>query len=139
MNKIGFDNKKYLEMQSAKILDRIKMVWQNPDETIINYYDTAIKVGEFFEKVNNNIIKVQNIITELRATLDFKYPTAQDFDRVYEYIGSLLVQANIKKDLELINQSLDQIRNASVEELAALPGMNKKAAENVYAFFHKEG
>ena len=36
-------------------------------------------------------------------------------------------------------QSLDQIRNASVEELAALPGMNKKAAENVYAFFHKEG
>lgn len=35
-----------------KILDRIKMVWQNPDETIINYYDTEIKVGEFFNRVN---------------------------------------------------------------------------------------
>ena len=35
-----------------KISDRIKMVWQNPDETIINYYDTEIKVGEFFNRVN---------------------------------------------------------------------------------------
>ena len=34
------------------ILDRVKMVWQNPDETIINYYDTEIKVGEFFNRVN---------------------------------------------------------------------------------------
>ena len=35
-----------------KIIDRIKMVWQNPEETIINYYDTEIKVGEFFDRVN---------------------------------------------------------------------------------------
>ncbi|MBP3939233.1 MAG: acyl--CoA ligase [Clostridia bacterium] len=45
------------EMISARpsfdsILDRIKTVWQNPDETIINYYDTKIKVGEFFNRVN---------------------------------------------------------------------------------------
>ena len=63
-----------------------------------------------FEKVNNNIIKVQNIITELRATLDFKYPTAKDFDVIYEYISNLLVQANIKKDPEFLNQALDQVR-----------------------------
>ena len=35
-----------------KILDRIKMVWQNPNETIINYYDTAIKMGAFFERAD---------------------------------------------------------------------------------------
>lgn len=35
-----------------KIADRIRMVWQNPDETIVNYYDTAITVGEFFSKIN---------------------------------------------------------------------------------------
>ena len=63
-----------------------------------------------YEKVNNNIIKVQNIITELRATLDFKYPTAKDFDVVYEYISNLLIQANIKKDSEMLNQALDQVR-----------------------------
>ncbi len=34
------------------LLERIKMVWQNPDETIINYYDTEIKVGDFFARVD---------------------------------------------------------------------------------------
>ncbi len=34
-----------------RILDRVKMVWQNPDETIIKYYDTAIKAGEFFKRI----------------------------------------------------------------------------------------
>jgi len=33
--------------------------------------------------------------------------------------------------------SLENIRNASVEELAQTDGMNQKAAESVYLFFHK--
>ena len=32
--------------------------------------------------------------------------------------------------------SLDDIRGATVEELAAIPSMNEKAAESVYKFFH---
>lgn len=35
-------------------------------------------------------------------------------------------------------QSLDAIRNATVEELAAVESMNEKAALSVYCFFHKE-
>ena len=34
-------------------------------------------------------------------------------------------------------ESLEQIKAASVEELAQTPGMNRKAAESVYEFFHK--
>ena len=34
-------------------------------------------------------------------------------------------------------QSLENIRNATIEELAQTDGMNQKAAESVYAFFHK--
>ena len=34
-------------------------------------------------------------------------------------------------------QSLENIRNASVEELSEIDGMNKKTAEAVYLFFHK--
>ena len=104
---------------AATLYKGTKVNTANPAELTLMLYEGAIKFCNIailgmeqkdYEKVSNNIIKVQNIITELRATLDFKYPTAQDFDRVYEYIASLLVQANIKKDLELINQSLDQIR-----------------------------
>ena len=32
--------------------------------------------------------------------------------------------------------SLDDIKKASVEELAKIPSMNEKAAESVYKFFH---
>ena len=34
-------------------------------------------------------------------------------------------------------QSLEAVRDASLEELCATEGMNKRAAESVYAFFHK--
>ena len=34
--------------------------------------------------------------------------------------------------------SLEQIREASEEELSTLPGMNRRVAHNIYAFFHKE-
>lgn len=33
--------------------------------------------------------------------------------------------------------SIDQIKEATEEQLAALPGMNRKAAKSVYEFFHK--
>lgn len=36
-------------------------------------------------------------------------------------------------------KSLDELRNASVDEIAGLENMNEKVAKNVYNFFHKEG
>ncbi len=33
--------------------------------------------------------------------------------------------------------SIEEVRNASVEELAGLPSMNERAAQQVYQFFHK--
>ena len=104
---------------AASLYQGTKVSTASPAELTLMLYEGAIKFCNIavlgfeqndFEKVNNNIIKVQNIITELRATLDFKYPTAKDFDVVYEYISSLLVQANIKKDVEQLNLALDQVR-----------------------------
>lgn len=43
-----------------------------------------------------------------------------------------------KKDLMRSFENLDQIRDASVEQLASLPTMNRAAAEAVYRYFHKE-
>ncbi len=62
------------------------------------------------EKAHNNIIKAQNIITEFRATLDFKYPVAKDFDLVYDYIYRKLVEANLKKDADALNEALKYTR-----------------------------
>lgn len=70
---------------------------------------TALEEGNK-EKANNNIIKAQKIIAELRATLDFKYPVAKDFEVVYDYIYRRLVEANIKKDKEILKEATQYIR-----------------------------
>ena len=62
------------------------------------------------EKLHNKIIKVENIIEEFQATLYHKYPVAEDFDKIYKYIYNLLVEANIKKDKELLEQALTELR-----------------------------
>ena len=43
-------------------------------------------------------------------TLDFDYETANDFDRVYDYIHWVLTQGNVKKDRGLLEEALKQIR-----------------------------
>ena len=41
---------------------------------------------------------------------DSKYAVAEDFEKIYDYIYSLLVEANISKDIEVLNRALDEIR-----------------------------
>lgn len=91
----------------------------SPAKLTLMLFDGAIKFSNIaiegieegnIEKAHNNIIKVQNIIVEFRATLDFKYPVAQEFDKVYDYIYRRLVEANMKKDKEIMEEALRHIR-----------------------------
>ena len=59
---------------------------------------------------NTNIIKAEKIIVELRATLDMKYPIAKEFDRVYDYIYRRLVEANLRKEKDILEDALKQIK-----------------------------
>ena len=61
-------------------------------------------------KANLNLIKAEKIIVEFRMTLDFTYPVANEFDVVYDYIYRRLVEANIKKDIGIIEDTLVHIR-----------------------------
>lgn len=69
----------------------------------------AIEKGDVM-KAHNNIMKVEKIIGEFRATLDFKYPVAKDFDKVYQYIMDRLIEANIKKDKDILEEVLTHLR-----------------------------
>lgn len=91
----------------------------SPAELTLMLYDGAIKFcnialgaleKEDKQKANTNIIKAEKIIVEFRCTLDFKYPVAKEFDRVYDYIYRRLVEANIKKDSEILEDALKYIR-----------------------------
>ena len=88
-------------------------------ELTLMLYDGAIKFcntalsgfeKKEYEKINTNLKKAQAIITEFRATLDCKYPVWEDFDRVYDYIYRCLIDANIHKDEEKLQEALKYIR-----------------------------
>ena len=97
----------YAKYNDSKILTASK-----PELTLM-LYEGAIKFCNMaimgieqkdINKAHNNILKVQKIIDEFRATLDTKYPVAQDFDRVYAYLLKRLREANVKKDKEILEE-----------------------------------
>ncbi len=98
---------------------RNKIMTATPGELTLMLYEGAIKFANkavmAIEKndipnAHVNIIKVQRIIEEFRATLNFKYPVAKDFDVVYEYLLRRLVEANIHKDTEILEEILTHLR-----------------------------
>ena len=90
-----------------------KIMTASPAELTLMLYDGAIKFCNIaivaveqkdIEKAHNNIVKTERIIDYFRQTLDMKYEVAQDFERVYSYLGHRLTQANIKKDREILEE-----------------------------------
>lgn len=96
-----------------------KIMTATPAELTLMLYEGAIKFANKaimaidkndVEGAHNNIIKAQRIIEEFRGTLNFKYPVAKEFDKVYEYILRRLVEANMKKDPEILEECLKHLR-----------------------------
>lgn len=100
-----------------------KIMTASPAELTLMLYEGAIKFCNIAEvaieqkdvkKAHANIVKVQKIVDYLRQTLDMKYEVAQDYERIYLYLGQRLIEANIKKDksiLEEVNMHLHSVRD----------------------------
>lgn len=91
----------------------------SPAELTLMLYEGAIKFcniaivaieNKEIEKAHKNIVKVENIIQEFQITLNHKYATAKDFDEVYTYLMRRLLEANIKKDKEILEEVLKHLR-----------------------------
>lgn len=88
-----------------------KVLTASPAELTLMLYEGAIKFcnvammaidNKDIPKAYTNIVKAEKIIDYLRVTLDMKYPVAQDFENIYSYLAGRLVEANIKKDKEIL-------------------------------------
>lgn len=106
-------NNPYAQYNNSKVLTA------SPAELTLMLYEGAIKFCNIaitaieqkdMMKAHTNIVKVENIITEFRSTLNFKYPVAKDFENVYAYVFDRLVEANIHKDAEILNEVLEHLR-----------------------------
>ncbi|MCR5595217.1 MAG: flagellar export chaperone FliS [Lachnospiraceae bacterium] len=97
----------YAQYNNSKILTA------KPAELTLMLYEGAIKFCNIaikavedndIDKAHQHIIKVERIIDYLRKTLDMSYPVAQDFENMYVYLYRRLTEANISKDLEILNE-----------------------------------
>ncbi len=104
----------------AKAYGNNKVQTASPAELTLMLYEGAVKFANIalmalekndYETTNTNIQKCRNIIVELMTTLDHKYPVAEDFKRLYDYIFNLLVEANMKKDKEVLETALEELRS----------------------------
>ena len=53
---------------------------------------------------------MERIVDYLRQTLDMKYPVAEDFERIYSYLSQRLIEANTKKDKEILEEINGHLR-----------------------------
>lgn len=108
-----------MALNAAAAYQGTKVKTASPAELTLMLYEGAIKFcnkatyaieNNDIDARNTNFQKAQKIITQLRVSLDFKYPVANDFDRVYEYINRRLVEANVKADATIAEDALRYIR-----------------------------
>ncbi len=119
--------------------EKSKILTASPAELTLMLYEGAIKFCNIaimaiekqdVEKAHINIIKVERIIDEFQATLNFKYPVANDFNEVYKYLNQRLLDANMTKDIEILEEVLKHLRTMrdtwkEVMRLAKVDGVNK--------------
>ena len=99
----------YAKYQNSKVLTA------SPAELTLMLYEGIIKFTNIavvaieekdYSKANTNIIKAERIVDHLSATLNDKYPVAQEFRNVYGAIMQALIQGNIKKDVDELNLTI---------------------------------
>jgi flagellar protein FliS len=77
----------------------------------LNQAIAAVDCGEKdYLRANELTIRAQNIVRELQVTLDRSYDVARGLADIYAYIYDLIVDANIKKDVEKLREARDLLR-----------------------------
>lgn len=107
-------NQAYSQYNNSRILTA------SPAELTLMLYEGAIKFCNIaiiavekhdIMKAHTYIVKTERIIEEFQSTLNYKYEVANEFNKVYTYIYNRLVEANIKKDKEILEEVLTHLRS----------------------------
>lgn len=103
----------YAQYQNSKVLTA------SPAELTLMLYEGIIKFINIaivaiqekeYDKANTNVMKAERIVDHLSATLNHKYPVAQDFENIYKCIMNALLNGNVKKDVKELERALEYSR-----------------------------
>ena len=80
------------------------------DETInrLNKGLLGLETGDY-EATNTHFKKAQAIISHLASTLDQQYPVSKGLSSLYEYFNYQIIQANVRKSPDTVQEILPMI------------------------------
>jgi flagellar protein FliS len=96
--------------------------YASKEQLLLMLVDGAVKFAKIgrqaildkdVKKAHENLVKTQNIFYELMVTLDVEKggDWAKALMQVYDYIVSELIQANIRKDVKIMDEVIPLIEN----------------------------
>lgn len=116
-------------MNMANAYKTQQILTASPEQLTLMLYNGAIKfVDETimavdrkdFAKAHERNLRAQEIIREFMATLDMQYEVSKNWMALYDYIEFRLIQGNIKKDKEQLQEArnyLQELRDTWVEAM----------------------
>lgn len=87
----------------------------SPEELTLMLYNGLVKFimrgidsieKKDINEAHTNIVKAQNIVSEFMTTLDMKYEVSGSLNSIYDYMMRRLLDANIAKDKDILNEVL---------------------------------
>lgn len=127
----------------------------SPDRLLIMLLDGAVRFcrcahkslqEKNYEKTHVNLLKAENIIMELKFSLNTEFEIAQNLSSLYDYLYSRLVEANMKKDCAIIDEVIGFLTELRITWAEAalkvksegMVGFEEKCAESRCAAFSRE-
>jgi len=104
------------------------------EELTLMLYNGAIKFcnkaivsinDQNLTEAHNNIVRVEDIIMEFEATLNMDYEISHSLALIYDYLRRRLVDANVKKDIDIleeVNEFLRELRDTWKEAMQLAKG-----------------
>lgn len=90
-----------------------------PEELTLMLYNGAVKFAnqaiiaiekKDYYSANKAIQKTKDIIREFQLTLNMDYDISHELYATYDYMHRRLTEANMKKDIEIMNEILEYLR-----------------------------
>ena len=116
------------------------IVSSKPEELTLMLYNGLIKlIGKAqeeikekdFESAHNTLIKCQDIIFEFQFTLNMEFEVSDNLMKLYDYINNRLIEANSKKDCEILDEVLSlttEMRDTWVDAIKQIKEQQKETA-----------
>lgn len=109
-----------------------------PAQLLIMLYDGAIrfcKIGseaikkKDYSTANENLCKAQAIVNEFIVTLDRNTNVAETLLPLYQYMNAQLVEANLRKNVELVDEVLGYLTDLKETWMQAARAANAAQAQ----------